>query len=148
MPPPSSSHNHYSPPKNQKQLHQRAKKRSIRRRRIDLFCGCTIYVHINCANDGFTHRGDTHAIANAHWHVILGIEEPSLHQANREGYGQQVEPSVPHDNNVQPQPPQITQSSQGSIPFPDLDKLLYLLSMWSKICTFTTFYLDSSDLTK
>ncbi|KAL6994243.1 hypothetical protein U1Q18_012350 [Sarracenia purpurea var. burkii] len=133
MHPSSSSHNHYSPPKNQKQLHQRAKKRSIRRRRIDLFCGCTIYVRINCANDGFTHRGDTHAIANAHWRVILGIEKPSLHQANRERYGQPVESSSPHDNNVQPQPPQRTQSPQGSIPFPDLDNIEELLSICNPI---------------
>ncbi|KAL6978442.1 hypothetical protein U1Q18_020110 [Sarracenia purpurea var. burkii] len=130
MPNSSSSHNHYSPPKNQKALHQRAKKRSIRRRRIDLFCGCTIYVHINCANDGFTHRGATHAIANAHWRVILGIEEPTLHQGNREDDRLQLEPSIPDDNNVQPQPPQRAQSAQGSIPFPNLDNIEDWLSFW------------------
>ncbi|KAL6961858.1 hypothetical protein U1Q18_043448 [Sarracenia purpurea var. burkii] len=130
MPNSSSSPNHYSLPKNQKQLHQRSKKRSIRRRRIDLFCGCTIYVHINCANDGFTHRGGTHAIANAHWRVIPGIEEPTLHQGNREDDGLQLEPSIPDDNNVQPQSPQRTEPAQGSIPFPDLDNIEDFISFW------------------
>ncbi|KAL6952808.1 hypothetical protein U1Q18_010687 [Sarracenia purpurea var. burkii] len=100
----------------------------VRRRRIDLLCGCTIYVHINCANDGFTHRGHNHAIANAHWRVILGFEESSLHQGNRQGYNKPVELSVLHHNNVQPQLEESTESPQGSIPLPDMDNIEEFLS--------------------
>ncbi|KAL6967446.1 hypothetical protein U1Q18_033256 [Sarracenia purpurea var. burkii] len=78
----------------------------------------------------FLIRGATHAIANAHWRVILGIEEPTLHQGNGEDGRSQLEPSIPDDNNVQPQPPQTAQSAQGSIPFPDLDNIEDWISFW------------------
>nr|ATO88002.1 AC2 [Tomato leaf curl New Delhi virus] len=55
----SSSHskNHSIPVAKTSLPHKR--KKSIRRRRVDLPCGCTYYISINCHDDGFTHRGST-----------------------------------------------------------------------------------------
>nr|ARM20156.1 transcriptional activator [Jacquemontia yellow vein virus] len=57
--------------------HRIAKKRAVRRRRIDLDCGCSIYISINCRNHGFTHRGTHHCSSGKEWRVYLeGTKSP------------------------------------------------------------------------
>nr|ACL78774.1 AC2 [Kudzu mosaic virus] len=69
----SSTHslNRCSPPSIKAQ-HRLAKKRAIRRRRIDLKCGCSYYLHINCYNHGFSHRGVHHCGSASEWRLYLG----------------------------------------------------------------------------
>nr|ABQ65141.1 AC2 [Malvastrum leaf curl virus] len=57
--------------------HRIAKTKSIRRRRIDLQCGCSYYLSINCNNYGFTHRGTHHCSSSREWRVYLdGTKSP------------------------------------------------------------------------
>ncbi|CAM91895.1 C2 protein [Tomato leaf curl Anjouan virus] len=62
--------------------HRIAKKTPIRRKRIDLNCGCSYYLHINCTNHGFTHRGNHHCSSNAEWRFYLGDTKSPIFQDN------------------------------------------------------------------
>ncbi|UWT60801.1 transcription activator protein [Papaya leaf crumple virus] len=74
---PSQSHCTQVPIKVQ---HRLAKRRAIRRKRVDLECGCSYYVHINCHNHGFTHRGIHHCSSSNEWRVYLGGSKSPLFQ--------------------------------------------------------------------
>ncbi|AGT57881.1 REn [Pepper leafroll virus] len=107
-----------------KAQHTAAKRRAPRRRRIDLNCGCSIYVHINCCNDGFTHRGTHHCASSREWRIYLGDRKSPLFQNN-----QRREASLHEDNNIprpdtlQPQPEESVGSPQGISQFPSLDDI-------------------------
>nr|AYN44827.1 transactivator protein [Pepper leafroll virus] len=107
-----------------KAQHRAAKRRAPRRRRIDLNCGCSIYVHIKCSNDGFTHRGTHHCASGREWRIYLGDRQSPLFQNN-----QRREASLHEDNNisrtnpVQPQPEESVGSPQGIPQFPSLDDI-------------------------
>nr|CAM91944.1 C2 protein [Tomato leaf curl Antsiranana virus] len=60
--------------------HRIAKKRPIRRKRIDLNCGCSYYLHINCINHGFTHRGTHHCSSSTEWRFYLGDSKSPVFQ--------------------------------------------------------------------
>nr|UDD75317.1 transcription activator protein [Mungbean yellow mosaic India virus] len=73
------SRNHCSPPSIKVQ-HRVAKKKAIRRSRIDLTCGCSYYIHINCRNYGFSHRGEHHCSSTQEWRLYLGGAKSPLFQ--------------------------------------------------------------------
>nr|ABJ52837.1 transcriptional activator protein [Tomato leaf curl Dharwad virus] len=77
---PSTSHYTQVPIKVQ---HKIAKKRSIRRKRIDLPCGCSYYLHINCHIHGFTHRGTHHCSSSDEWRVYLQGSKSPLFQDHK-----------------------------------------------------------------
>nr|QSS76679.1 C2 protein [Tomato curly stunt virus]QSS76733.1 C2 protein [Tomato curly stunt virus]QSS76739.1 C2 protein [Tomato curly stunt virus]QSS76757.1 C2 protein [Tomato curly stunt virus]QSS76781.1 C2 protein [Tomato curly stunt virus] len=130
MPPssPSTSHCSQVPIKVQ---HRIAKKRVVRRRRVDLDCGCTYYLHIDCTNHGFTHRGTHHCSSGPEWRLYLGDNKSPLFQDY-----QPRQQTVPHEprhhidpDTVQPQPPEETGDSQMFSQLPSLDDLT--ASDWS-----------------
>nr|UFI08383.1 transcriptional activator protein [Mungbean yellow mosaic India virus] len=73
------SRNHCSPPSIKVQ-HRVAKKRAIRRSRIDLTCGCSYYIHINCRNYGFSHRGEHHCSSTQEWRLSMGGAKSGVYQ--------------------------------------------------------------------
>nr|AFO38441.1 C2 [Jatropha mosaic Nigeria virus] len=117
---PSVSH---STPVPIKVKHRLAKTKRIRRRRIDLECGCSYYLHLNCANNGFTHRGVHHCSSSREWRVYLGDKQsPIFHDHGAERAAIQHQPRHHHPPDpVQPQPPEGTGSSQVLSELPSLD---------------------------
>ncbi|AAR95976.1 TrAP [Tomato yellow margin leaf curl virus] len=120
-----------STPPSIKPTHRLAKRRP-RRKRIDLSCGCTIYVHLLCSNYGFTHRGNHHCSSGTEWRFYLGGAESPLFQDSTSG-GPSVhnDQSVPHPNQVQPQPEEGIDSTQGLSELPSLDDISS--SFWDDI---------------
>nr|AIL25842.1 transcription activator protein [Cotton leaf curl Multan virus] len=59
--------------------HREAKRRN-RRRRVDLECGCSYYLSINCHNHGFTHRGTHHCSSSREWRIYLEVPNPLYFQ--------------------------------------------------------------------
>nr|QQL13385.1 transactivating protein [Malvaviscus yellow mosaic virus] len=107
-----------------KPQHRAAKRRGTRRRRIDLNCGCTVYVHINCSNHGFTHRGTHHCASGREWRIYLGdIKSPLFQDIQGRGSTVHNEQSVPHPNTVQPQPEESIGSPQMLPKLPSLDDI-------------------------
>ncbi|AAB66666.1 trap [Pepper golden mosaic virus] len=105
-----------------KAQHRIAKKRPIRRRRIDLNCGCSIFLHINCANNGFTHRGEHHCASGREFRFYLGgSKSPIFQDTARGGPVVHQNQDIPHRSPVQPQPTSSISSPQGIPPFPSLD---------------------------
>nr|AER09312.1 transactivating protein [Cleome leaf crumple virus] len=104
--------------------HRVAKRRAIRRRRIDLNCGCTIYIHLNCANNGFTHRGTHHCASSGEWRVYMGDNKsPVFQDIRRGGDPVQNDEGLPRTNPVQPQPEESVGSPQGVLQLPSLDSI-------------------------
>ncbi|AAG15547.1 trans-activation protein [Tomato rugose mosaic virus] len=113
-----------STPPSIKVQHRAAKRRAIRRRRIDLQCGCSIFVHIDCAGHGFTHRGTHHCTSGREWRVYLGnIKSPLFQDVQRRGHTIHEDQSLPRPNTVQPQPEESTGSPQGLSQLPNLDDI-------------------------
>nr|AGL74868.1 transcription activator protein [Ageratum yellow vein China virus] len=77
----SPSHNHCTQVPI-KVKHRIAKKRTVRRRRVDLTCGCSYYFGIHCANHGFSHRGITHCNSMREWRVYLDNQKSPIFQDN------------------------------------------------------------------
>nr|ACH72918.1 AC2 [Croton yellow vein mosaic virus]AUT36481.1 TrAP [Croton yellow vein mosaic virus] len=75
---PSKAHSTQVPIKVQ---HKIAKK-GIRRRRVDLPCGCSYFISIACHNHGFTHRGTHHCSSSREWRVYLGDSKSPVFQDN------------------------------------------------------------------
>ncbi|ABC74552.1 transactivation protein [Rhynchosia golden mosaic virus] len=121
--PSSSPLRNRSSPLSIKAQHRYAK-RQTRRKRIDLQCGCSIYVHINCANHGFTHRGTHHCASSNEWRFYLGGSKSPIFQDNQSGgpitHAQQ---GLPHSNQSQPQPTESVGSPQSLLQFPSLDDI-------------------------
>nr|AIQ86465.1 AC2 [Squash leaf curl virus] len=107
-----------------KAQHRIAKKRAVRRRRIDLDCGCSIYIHINCAKDGngFTHMGRHHCASGREFRFYLGgSKSPLFQDVQRGGSTLHAHKDIPHSYPVQPQPEESTKSSQSVPELPSLD---------------------------
>ncbi|AEB00553.1 Trap [Cleome golden mosaic virus] len=108
-----------------KAQHKAAKRRAIRRRRIDLTCGCTIYIHLNCHSNEFTHRGTSSAVPQAEngvytWEIsnplyfrIHDVEDV-LHSRDED---------IPRPDTVQPQREESIGSPHGLSQLPSLDSL-------------------------
>nr|UBR90448.1 transactivating protein [Cnidoscolus mosaic leaf deformation virus]UBR90625.1 transactivating protein [Cnidoscolus mosaic leaf deformation virus] len=113
-----------STPPSIKPRHRAAKKRAIRRRRIDLVCGCTIYQHIDCYGHGYTHRGTHHCTSGTEWRVYLGSSKSPLFQDHQRG-GSNVHQheGVPRPDQVQPQPEESIGSPQMLPQLPSLDDI-------------------------
>ncbi|AEV76910.1 transcriptional transactivator protein [Pepper leaf curl Lahore virus] len=119
---PSSPSTGHSTPVPIKVQHRAAKKRN-RRRRVDLNCGCSYYVALNCHNHGFTHRGTHHCSSGDEWRLYLGGSKSPLFQDHRP-----QQPAVPdgtrHNNRpdtVQPQPEESVGDAQMFSSLPNLD---------------------------
>ncbi|AFQ93623.1 transactivator protein [Bean chlorosis virus] len=113
-----------STPPSIKQKHRIAKKRAIRRRRIDLGCGCTIYFHIGCTGYGFTHRGEHQCTSGREWRVYLGDRKSPLFQdIPSRGPVVYDNQSLPRTNTVQPQPQESIGSPQSLPELPSLDDI-------------------------
>ncbi|ACD93153.1 trans-activating protein [Tomato leaf distortion virus] len=113
-----------STPPSIKQQHRIAKKRAIRRRRIDIECGCSIYVHINCIGHGFTHRGTHHCTSGREWRLYLGDNKsPVFQDAPSRRHPVHKDQSVSHPDTVQPQPQESVGSPQGIPELPSLDDI-------------------------
>nr|AGI95935.1 AC2 [Watermelon chlorotic stunt virus]AIF75205.1 AC2 [Watermelon chlorotic stunt virus] len=130
MPNSSSSQNLSSQP-SIKIRHRLAKKKTIRRRRIDLKCGCSYYLHISCQNHGFSHRGIHYCGSSMEWRVYLEDKQPPIFHDNRS-------PPTPlsfsprhntHANTIQPQPSEGVGDSQSFPELPNLDD--FTASDWS-----------------
>ncbi|AEA76847.1 TrAP [Chilli leaf curl Salem virus-India [India/Salem/2008]] len=113
-----------------KVLHRQSK-RSIRRKRVDLECGCSYYLHINCRNHGFTHRGTHHCSSGNEWRQYLAGPKSPLFQ-----HPQPRQPTIQLDNRphnyqspVQPQPSESVGDTQMFSNLPNLDDLT--ASDWS-----------------
>nr|ABB76205.1 AC2 [Squash mild leaf curl virus] len=105
-----------------KAQHKIAKRRAVRRRRIDLNCGCSIFFHINCTNHGFTHRGEHHCVSGREFRFYLGGSKSPVFQDNRSGgYRPLSHADISYPNPVQPQPEESTKSSQSVPELPSLD---------------------------
>nr|ACV83311.1 AC2 [Tomato yellow vein streak virus] len=113
-----------STPPSIKPRHRAAKRKVIRRRRIDLNCGCSIYVHLNCRNNGFTHRGTHHCASSSEWRLYLGNYQSPLFQDNqRRGPPLHNDTDIPSTDTFQPQPAESVGSPQGFSQFPSLDDI-------------------------
>ncbi|UWT60789.1 transcription activator protein [Papaya leaf curl distortion virus] len=118
---PSVSHSTQVPIK----VQHRLAKKGIRRKRVDLDCGCSYYVHINCRNHGFTHRGTHHCSSGDEWRLYLGGAKSPLFQ----DHGPQrptVQPAMGHNNRpdtVQPQPEESVGTTSMLDGFQNLDDL-------------------------
>nr|QRY03922.1 AC2 protein [Tomato leaf curl New Delhi virus] len=121
----SSSHSkNHSIPVAKTSLPQK-KKKSIRRRRVDLPCGCSYYISINCHDHGFTHRGIHHCGSSREWRIYLGNSKSPVFQifATR----QQALPNTTRhhqdSNTIQSQPAESPGTSQVFSNFQNLDGL-------------------------
>nr|UEE01012.1 trans-activating protein [Begomovirus mozlegume]UEE01018.1 trans-activating protein [Begomovirus mozlegume] len=94
--------------------HRLAKKKQIRRRRVDLPCGCSYYLSIQCANHGFTHRGRHHCSSSSEWRLYLDSPKSAIFQSS-------PTPRTPdehaiqrnnHQDPIQPQPQESLGDSQ------------------------------------
>nr|WCL96068.1 C2 protein [Tomato leaf curl Cebu virus]WCL96074.1 C2 protein [Tomato leaf curl Cebu virus] len=117
----SPSHNHCTqvPIKVQ---HKIAKKRPGRRRRIDLSCGCSYYLGLDCASYGFSHRGTYHCSSSREWRIYLDDNKSPLFQDIPTRHEAVPEELRCHNNTntVQSQP----EESVGNTPvFSDLQNL-------------------------
>nr|UFT26557.1 transactivator protein [Bean leaf crumple virus] len=121
-----------STPPSIKTQHRITKRRAIRRRRIDLNCGCSIFLHINCADNGFTHRGEHHCASGREFRFYLGSSKSPLFQDEpRRGSNIHKDQDISHPNPVQPQPQEDAGSTQSIHELPSLDDISS--SFWDDI---------------
>nr|AMW86990.1 transcriptional activator [Sida golden yellow vein virus] len=113
-----------SQPPSIKKAHKQAKRRAIRRRRIDLDCGCSIYLHIGCTGHGFTHRGTHHCTSGREWRLYLGDRKsPVFQDQQSRGTDVHQDQSISHPDQVQPQPEESVGSPQSLPELPSLDDI-------------------------
>ncbi|AAD09667.1 transactivator protein [Tomato mottle Taino virus] len=113
-----------SQPPSIKIAHRQGKKRAIRRRRVDLQCGCSIYFHLNCAGHGFTHRGTHHCTSGGEWRVYLGnTKSPLFQDVQSRGLAVHQNQGIPRTNTIQPQPEESVASPQSLPELPSLDDI-------------------------
>nr|BAC75805.1 transcriptional transactivator protein [Honeysuckle yellow vein mosaic virus]BAC75808.1 transcriptional transactivator protein [Honeysuckle yellow vein mosaic virus] len=119
---PSTAHSTQAPIKVQ---HRIGKKRQPRRRRIDLNCGCSIYVSLGCANYGFTHRDHHHCSSGTEWRVYLDSAKSPIFQ-NHQPRSTTIQHGSGHNHStdpIQPQPEISIGHTQMLPDFQDLDSL-------------------------
>nr|QGA69844.1 transactivator protein [Ocimum yellow vein virus] len=85
MPSSSPSRVPYIPPpqvpiKVQHKIAKQTKRTTIRRKRIDLRCGCSYFLSIDCHNHGFSHRGEYHCSSVNEWRLYLRRTESPIFQ--------------------------------------------------------------------
>nr|QBY34631.1 transcriptional activator protein [Croton yellow vein mosaic virus] len=100
-------------------------KKAIRRRRVDLPCGCSYFIYIACHNHGFTHRGTHHCSSSTEWGVYLEDSKSPIFQDNRPP-PQAIfnEPRHHHRSDpVQSQPQESVEDTQMFPSLQDLDRL-------------------------
>nr|AWV91708.1 C2 [Hollyhock leaf curl virus] len=106
-------------------VQHREAKRVHRRRRVDLECGCSYFLSINCFNHGFTHRGTHHCSSSMEWRLYLGgskspiFQDPQPRQTaihNDNGHNKDQNP-------IQLQPSESSGSAQVFSDLPNLDDL-------------------------
>ncbi|QKE61402.1 transcriptional activator protein [Tomato leaf curl Kunene virus] len=105
--------------------HKIGKAKAVRRKRIDLDCGCSFFIHINCALNGFAHRGRHHCSSSMEWRLLLGSTQSPVLQDNEtrpEAIPMQPRHHI-NTNTVQPQPQEGFGDSQMFSELPDLDGL-------------------------
>ncbi|AFM44664.1 AC2 [Premna leaf curl virus] len=103
--------------------HKISKQRPPRRRRIDLPCGCSYYLGLNCASHGFSHRGVHHCSSSKEWRVYLDAQKSPLFQDNQP-HTQHIHDKQRHHNSpgpVQPQPEESVGDTPVFSDLPDLD---------------------------
>ncbi|AAL11518.1 C2 protein [Pepper leaf curl virus] len=61
-------------------VRHRIAKRTTRRRRVDLPCGCSYFVALSCHNHGFTHRGTHHCSSSREWRIYLDGQQSPIFQ--------------------------------------------------------------------
>ncbi|ADK97752.1 AC2 [Melon chlorotic mosaic virus] len=111
-----------STPPSIKTKHRIAKKKGVRRRRIDLNCGCSIFVHIACAENGFTHGGEHHCLSGREFRFYLdGSKSPVFQNIPRRTTDIHKNQNLPHTNQVQPQLEEGTGSTPSFSQLPNLD---------------------------
>ncbi|AAU00337.1 AC2 protein [Tomato yellow leaf curl Guangdong virus] len=117
---PSRSHCTQVPIKVQ---HKIAKKRPVRRRRVDLDCGCSYYFGINCASHGFSHRGTHHCNSSREWRIYLDNQQSPLFQDNPTPRETIPEEPRYHNrpNTIQLQPEESVGDTQMFSNLPNLD---------------------------
>nr|AWW25148.1 TrAP [Alternanthera yellow vein virus] len=118
---PSTSHCTQVPIK----VQHRLAKRKPRRRRVDLRCGCSLYISIYCHNYGFTHRGTHHCSLGREWRVYLGINKSPVFQ-DHQTRQQTIPTGTRHhysSDTVQLQPAEGFGDTQMFSDLPDLDSL-------------------------
>ncbi|ABV53457.1 transcription activator protein [Macroptilium yellow mosaic virus] len=113
-----------SQPPSIKAQHRLAKRRAIRRRRLDLNCGCSIFLHINCHDHGFTHRGEHHCASGREFRFYLGGSKSPLFQ-DHHGGGSTIHSNkdLPHTSQSQPQRAESVGSPQSLLQLPSLDDI-------------------------
>ncbi|CAD42618.1 transcriptional activator protein [Tomato yellow leaf curl Thailand virus-[Y72]] len=116
---PSKAHSTQVPIK----VQHRIAKRAIRRRRVDLPCGCSYFVAIGCHNNGFTHRGTTHCNSIREWRIYLDGQKSPIFQDNQAP--RETIPEEPRHNHianpVQPQPEESVGDTQMFSSLQNLD---------------------------
>nr|QWM97880.1 Transactivator protein [Bidens pilosa leaf crumple virus]QWM97900.1 Transactivator protein [Bidens pilosa leaf crumple virus] len=63
-------------------VQHRIAKKTTRRRRVDLPCGCSYFIAIGCHNHGFTHRGSYHCSSSREWRIYLDGQKSPIFQDN------------------------------------------------------------------
>nr|ANG57844.1 AC2 protein [Tomato yellow leaf curl China virus] len=76
---PSNGHSTQIPIK----VKHRIAKKTTRRRRVDLPCGCSYFIAIGCRDNGFTHRGNTHCSSFREWRLYLDSQKSPIFQDNQ-----------------------------------------------------------------
>ncbi|CAZ40065.1 AC2 protein [Clerodendrum golden mosaic Jiangsu virus] len=114
----SPSRSHYTPIK---VIHKQAK-RPIRRKRIDLACGCSIYKSVDCEHHGFTHRGVHHCSSSDEWRTYMGYRQSPLFQDPKPPQ-ETVQHEPRHHTNSSPIQPQPKEGVGDSQVFSQLEDL-------------------------
>ncbi|KAK8483688.1 hypothetical protein V6N13_023938 [Hibiscus sabdariffa] len=120
MPLSSPSKSHSTPPSIKAQHHHA--KRNTRRSRIDLPCGCTIYVHLSCHDYGFTHRGTHHCSSSTEFCFYLGHSKSPLFQ-DAQLPPKTIQPELQCDKDSDTIQPQPSTSSVASQVLPELHNM-------------------------
>ncbi|CBA32741.1 transcriptional activator protein [Croton yellow vein virus] len=124
---PSNAHSTQVPIK----VQHRIAKKGIRRRPVDLPCGCSYFISIACHDHGFTHRGTHHCSSSREWRIYLGDSKSPVFQDNRTP--QQAIPNEgrhnDNPNTVQSQPEESIGDAQVFSSLPNLDD--FTASDWS-----------------
>ncbi|QBP05517.1 transcriptional activator protein [Papaya severe leaf curl virus] len=112
-------------------VQHRLAKKGIRRRSVDLHCGCSYFISLRCHNHGFTHRGTHHCSSGREWGVYLGNNKSPIFQDNRAR-----QPAIPNEgrhhnrtDTIQSQPQERAEDTQLFPSLPNLDDLT--TSDWS-----------------
>ncbi|ACA96941.1 AC2 [Gossypium darwinii symptomless virus] len=112
-------------------VQHREAKRRIRRRRVDLECGCSYYLSINCHNHGFSHRGTHPCSSSKEWRLYVEGSKSPLFQ-NPQPRQPSIQDEHGHKNTQDPFRLQPTESSGNTQVFSNLPNLDGLTpSEWS-----------------